>query len=124
IPVNNARLDLEELKKFGHVRQPFFGVRYIIIDEMVQKQNKLPVGYGAMIVREPLGKHAVVPGSSAAKAGLKEFDIILECDGIKITTENTVQDVVSKHKVGDSLKCKILRNGKESEINVKLEDRK
>lgn len=124
IPINNAALDLAELKKFGHVRQPFFGVRYIIIDEMVQKQNKLPIGYGAMIVRETLGEHAVVPGSSAAKAGLKEFDIILECDGIKITTENTVQDVVSKHKVSDTLKCKILRNGRESEINVKLEDRK
>jgi len=124
IPINNAKKDLEELKQFGHIRQPFFGVRYIIIDDMIQKQNKLPVDHGAMIVRETLGELAVVPGSAAAKAGLKEFDIILEANGEKITTENTIQDVISKHTSGDMLKCKILRNGKESEVKVKLEERK
>jgi len=124
IPINNAKKDLEELKKYGHIRQPFFGVRYIVIDEMIQKHNKLPVDYGAMIVRETLGEHAVVPGSSAAKAGLKEFDIILECGGEKITVDNTIQDVIAKHKIGDNIKFKILRNGKESEVKVKLEEKK
>ncbi|MFY9457670.1 MAG: trypsin-like peptidase domain-containing protein, partial [Candidatus Spechtbacterales bacterium] len=124
IPINNAKKDLQELKEFGHIRQPFLGVRYIIIDEMVQKQNKLPVDHGAMIVRETLGEHAVVPGSSAARAGFKEFDIILETDGEKITVDNTIQDVISKHKIGEMVKCKVLRNGKESEIKVKLEEKK
>ena len=124
IPINNAKKDLEELKKFGHIRQPFLGVRYIIIDEMIQKQNKLPVDHGAMIVRETLGEHAVVPGSSAEKAGLKEFDIILEASGEKITPDNTLQDIISKNKIGDILKCKVLRNGKESEVKVKLEEKK
>ena len=124
IPINNAKQDLEELKKHGRIRQPFFGVRYIILDEMVQKYNKLPVGYGAMIVRETLGENAVVPGSSAAKAGLREFDIILECNGEKITIDNTLQDIISKGKIGDDIKCKILRNGKESEVKVKLEEKK
>jgi len=124
IPINNAKKDLEELKKFGHIRQPFFGVRYIILDEMVQKQNKLPVGYGAMVVRETLGEYAVVPGSSAEKSGIREFDIILECNGEKITVDNTLQDIISKGKIGDDIKCKILRNGKESEVKVKLEEKK
>lgn len=124
IPINNAKKDLEELKKFGHIRQPFFGVRYIIIDEMIQKQNKLPVEYGAMIVRETLGEHAVVPGSSAEKAGLREFDIILEAGGEKITVDNTIQDIISKNKIGDTLQCKFLRNGKESNVKVKLEEKK
>jgi len=124
IPINNAKKDLAELKKYGHIRQPFFGVRYILIDEMIQKQNKLPVDYGAMIVRETLGEHAVVPGSSAAKAGLHEFDIILECGGEKITVDNTIQDVIAKHKIGDNIKFKILRNGKESEVKVKLDEKK
>lgn len=124
IPINNAKKDLEELKKFGHIRQPFLGVRYIIIDQMIQEQNKLPVDHGAMIVRETLGEHAVVPGSSAARAGFKEFDIILQVDGEKITTDNTIQDVISKHKIGDGIKCKVLRNKKESEIKVVLEEKK
>jgi len=124
IPINNAKKDLKELEEFGHIRQPFFGVRYIVIDEMVQKQNKLPVDHGAMIVRETLGEHAVVPGSSAAKAGLKEFDIITDCDGKKVTVDNTIQDIISRHTAGDVVKCKILRNGKTSEAKVKLEEKK
>jgi len=120
IPINNAKKDLEELKKYGHIRQPFLGIRYIIIDPMIQKQNKLPVDHGALIVRETLGEHAVAPGSSAAEAGLQEFDIILECDSTKITTENTLQDIISKHKIGDELKCKVMRDGKEIGIKVNL----
>lgn len=124
IPINNAKKDLEDLKKFGHICTPFFGVRYIILDEMVQKQNKLPVDHGALVVREILGEHAVVPGSSAEKAGVKEFDIITQCDDEKVTIDNTIQDMIAKRKVGDSLKCTILRNGKEFETRVKLEEKK
>jgi len=124
IPINNAKKDLEELKQYGHVRQPFIGIRYIILDEVVQKQNQLPVDYGAMIIRETLGEHAVVPKSSADKAGLKEFDIILECNGEKITVENTVQDVISKKQIGDTIKCKVLRNKKQTEIRIKLDEKK
>lgn len=124
IPINNAHQDIKELKEFGHIRQPFFGVRYIIIDEMVQNQNKLPVDHGAMVIRETLGEHAVAPGSAAAKSGLKEFDIILECNGEKITKDNTLQDIISKGKIGDTIKCKILRNGKEGNIKVKLEEKR
>ncbi len=124
IPINHAKRDLLELQKFGHVCQPFLGIRYIILDEMVQKQNKLPVGYGAMIIRETLGEHAVVPGSSAAKAGLKEFDIILEVNGEKITPDNTIQDIISKRKVGEEITCKVLADGKESKVKLKLEEKK
>ena len=124
IPINNVKKDLEELKQFGRIRQPFFGIRYIIIDEMVQKQNKLPVDHGAMIIREMLGDTAVVPGSSAAKAGLREFDIILECNGKKITVDNTLQDIISKSDIGNEVKCRVLRNGKKSEVKVKLEEKK
>ena len=124
IPINNAKKDLDDLKKLGHICQPFFGIRYIILDEMVQKQNKLPVDHGALIVRETLGEHAVVPGSSADKADIKEFDIITNCGDEKVTIENTIQDIIAKHKVGDELKCKILRNGKESEVKIKLEEKK
>ena len=124
VPINNAKKDLEDIEKYGHIRQPFFGVRYIIIDKMIQKQNKLPVDHGALLLRETFADHAVAPGSSAEAAGLKEYDIILECDGTKITPEETLQDIISKHKIGDKLKCKILRDGKEENVEVTLEEKK
>ena len=124
VPINHAKQDLEELKKHGRIRQPFFGVRHVIIDEMMQKQQKLPVDHGALIMREAYGDDAVVRGSSAEEAGLKEFDIILECDNTKITAENTLQDVVSKHEIGDKIPCKVLREGKEVTLSVKLDEKK
>ena len=124
IPINNAKQDLSELKEHGRIRQPFFGVRHIIIDEMMQKQNKLPVDHGALIMRATYGESAVAPGSSAEAAGVKELGIILECDGTKITSENTLQDIVSKHEIGDKLPCTILRSGKEIKLAVKLDEKK
>ncbi|MEX0877372.1 MAG: trypsin-like peptidase domain-containing protein [Candidatus Spechtbacterales bacterium] len=124
IPIDQARKDLEEVKQYGHVRLPFLGVRYLILDTSIQKENKLPVDYGALIMRETLGDTAVVPGSTAEKAGLQEFDIILEVDGKKITPELTIQDVIQEHKIGDKVKAKIMREGKEHEIDIELEEKK
>ena len=124
IPINNAKKDLEEVKKFGRVIFPFLGVRYVILDENMKERNKLPVDYGALIVRETLGEEAIIKGSSAQKAGLKEFDIILEAEGKKITGDNTLQDSLEGHSVGDTIHLKVLRQGKELAINVELEERK
>lgn len=124
IPIDQAKKDLEEVSQYGHVRIPFLGVRYLILDEKMQKENKLPVDYGALIMRETLGETAVVPKSSAAKAGLQEFDIILEMDGKKITPELTIQDIMQEHKIGDKVKIKILREKKEYEIDLELEEKK
>jgi serine protease Do len=123
IPVNQAKADLEEVKKHGRIRLPFLGVRYIILDKNVQEQNKLPVDHGALIMRETLGEAAVAPGSAAADAGLEEFDIILEADGKQITPETTLQDIIQEHAIGDTVKMKVLREGKERELKVELEEK-
>jgi len=124
IPINHAKKDIVEVKEHGRIRLPFIGVRYILLDQNIQKQNKLPVDYGALIMREMLGDVAVIPNSSAANAGLKEFDNILEADGKKITTENTLQDIIQEHEIGDEIDLKILRDKKEISIKLTLEEKK
>ena len=110
IPIDYAKKDLEELGKFGKIRTPFLGVRYILLDEKIAEQNKLSKDHGAMIVREALGESAVIPGSSADKAGLKEFDIILECQGEKITIENPLSAILRKCEINDLIELKIFRD--------------
>jgi len=124
IPINYAKKDLEEVKKYGKIRRPFLGVRYIVLNQEIAKLHKLPVNYGAMIVRESLGEEAVVKGSAADRAGLKEYDIILEMDNKKITEENPLADLLSKQKIGDEISLKVLREGKEITLKVKLEEKK
>jgi len=124
IPINYAKKDLEEVKKYGKIKVPFLGVRYIILNKEIAERNKLPVDYGALILREALGESAVVPGSAAAKVGLKEYDIILEINNKKITMENPVSDILQKAKIDDDISLKVRREGKEIVLKTKLEEKK
>ena len=123
IPINYAIKDLEEVKKYGKVRRPFLGVKYILLNKETSDKNKLPVDYGAFIVREALGESAIIKGSAAEKAGLKEFDIILECDGKKITEEDSLSRLLQEHGVHNEISLKVLRNKKEIRVKVKLEEK-
>lgn len=124
IPINYAKRDLEEVKKYGRIKRPFLGLKYIILNKEISQKDKLPVDYGALIVREVLGESAIIPGGAAEKAGLKEFDLILECRGEKITEDNPLSHILQKNKLGEEISMKVLRSGKEINIKVKLEERK
>jgi len=124
IPINYAKRDLADLKKFGRIKRPLLGLRYLTIDENMSEKMKLTVSGGAMIAGQPPHTPGVIPGSPAHKAGLKEKDIVLECDGVKITTERTIQDILEEKEVGDILNLKVLRGKKTFTAEVKLTERK
>lgn len=124
IPINYAKRALEEVMRYGKIRRPFLGIRYVILNQEIAKANKLPIGFGALIVRESFGEPAVIKESAAEKAGLREYDIILEINGEKITEENPLTDVLQKYKIGDEISLKILREKKEITLKVKLEEKK
>lgn len=124
IPINYARKILEEVMKYGKIQRPFLGIRYFVLNKEISQANKLPVDYGALIVRENLGEKAIVKNSAADKAGLKEYDIILELNGEKINEENPMADTLQKYKIGEEISLKILREGKEMNAKLKLEEKK
>jgi len=124
IPINYARKTLEEVLKYGKIQRPFLGIRYFVLNKEISQANKLPVDYGALIVRENLGEKAIVKNSAADKAGLKEYDIILELNGEKINEENPLTDILQKYKIGEEISLKILREGKEMNAKLKLEEKK
>jgi serine protease Do len=124
IPINYAKKTLEEVVKYGKIRRPFLGVRYFVLNKEISNVNKLPVDYGALIVRENLGESAIIKDSAADKAGLKEYDIILEINGEKISEENPLADILQKYKIGEEISLKILREKKEVNLKMKLEEKK
>ena len=123
IPINYAKEDIKEVKKYGKIKKPFLGIKYFILNEQVSQMNKIPVNYGAMILRERLGEKAVIEGSPADKAGLKVYDIILSCNEQKIDKDNSLDRILQNHDIGDILTLKILREGKKISIKVKLSER-
>ena len=123
IPVNYAKKDLEEVKKYGKIIMPFLGVKYVLLSKEMAEANKLPVNDGALVVREALGEPPVIKGSAADIAGIKEWDIILECNGQKITAKNPLAHILQKCKIGEETSFKILRDKKEINLKAKLEEK-
>lgn len=123
IPINYAKKDLAEVKKFGKIVVPFLGVKYVIISKEMAKANKLSVEDGALVVREALGEYPVIKGSAADKAGIREFDIILECNGEKITGQNPLNHILQKCKIGQETTFKVLRDGQELMLKAVLSEK-
>lgn len=65
----------------------------------------------------------VQPGSPAAKAGIKEGDIILKFDGKEVRDVQALAILVRAKKPGDKVKVQLRRDGKEQEMEVTIGDR-
>lgn len=123
IPINKTKRAIESVRKSGRIITPFLGVRYILISPELAEKEELSVDYG-VLVRGGQDGPAVVKKSPAEKAGILAEDIILEINGKKINQNNSLASMIQDYNVGDTISLKILRNGKEIEIKVKLEERK
>ena len=124
IPVSDLKIDLESFKKFGRIVKPFLGVRYVLVNESIKEERKLTVGYGALIIGEGRSNPAVLEGSAADKAGLKEGDIILEVNGVKVDREHSLAALLKNYSPGDTIKLKVLSEGSEKEAAVILGENK
>lgn len=124
LPINNAKKDLADLKKYGKLKQPFLGVRYVLLNSELKERFNLPVDYGAFIVSEPApGGEAVVAGGAADKAGIKEGDVLLEIKNQKITQKTPVEELLQKCEIDEIIDVKAAREGKEIIFKVSLEER-
>ena len=122
LPSNTVKNIVDSIKKYGKVVKPYLGVRYTAITPAVKQQNNLSVDYGVIVARgQNAGQLAVIPGSPADKAGIVENDIILEIDGTKLDSTKSLASIIGQKQIGDSVKVKLLHDGKEKTVDVKLE---
>ena len=124
IPVNAARRDLDDLRRYGRIRRPLLGVRYIMIDDDLKTKMKLPVDYGALVLRESPHDAALVPGSPAERAGIREMDIILTLNEEKLDHDHPIQDFLENLNVGDEVHLVILRGEQHIPMKLVLTERK
>ncbi len=123
IPINIAKRDIQQIIATNKITYAFLGVRYVLVDERVKKENKLSVDYGALVKRGENGKVAITSPSPAKTAGLKERDVILEFNGEKITKENSLANIIAKYNPLDKITLKVLRADKEIDVEVVLSER-
>jgi serine protease Do len=66
----------------------------------------------------------VAANLGAAEAGIKPSDIIIEVDKIKLETMLQLKELLAKYKPGDTVICKVWRNGKVIQVKVILSENK
>lgn len=119
IPINDVKGMVKTLLASGKVEKPYIGVRYISITPDVASEYNLSVKNGAYIVSGS-GQGAIVSGSPADKAGLKEKDIITKVDGTNVDSTHPFASLVAQRSVGDKVTLTFLRDGKEQTVTVTL----
>lgn len=128
IAANDAKKDMESYAKFGKITHPFLGVHFVLVNESIKEDNKLSVDYGAWVVsgQQPDGAsaRAVVSGSAADKAGIKEGDIILELNGQRINEEHSLASLIKQFNPGDTITLQVLRDNKTITLQVTLAESK
>jgi serine protease Do len=124
IPINQVKKVIDQVKTNGKISVPFLGVRYVIVDDDLQKQNNLPFDYGALVVRgQNITDFAVVPGSPADKAGIVENDIILEVNGQKVDSTNPLSNILNNYNANDTITLKVWDKGNAKDVQVQLQER-
>lgn len=125
IPINDAKNVINTVKNGGKIVHAYLGVRYVPVTNALKEKNQLSVDYGVLVLRgQDQTELAVLPGSPADKAGIKENDLLLEVDGQKIDENNDLRNYIAKKQPGDKVTFKIQRAGEEISLDVTLEEAK
>jgi putative serine protease PepD len=106
IPSNTVRSVTAEILSGKPIAHAYFGVQ-------VQDSSSPP---GAEIA-------AVLPGTPAAKAGLKAGDVVTELDDTTVASQSDLSAVIDGKHPGDSMRVTYVRGGKQATVTVTLASR-
>ena len=120
IPISSIKGMLAQLIESGKAARSYIGVYSIEITPELTKKYDLPVTSGAYLYSS-VAYSAVISGSPAAKAGLKDKDIIVSVNGVKVGAAGSLASLTGGYKPGDTVQLAVVRDGKEIAVNVTLE---
>jgi len=114
IPSNMARQVMEQLKSDGKVSRGKLGVTVQTITPDLAESLKLTDSRGAII-------SGVEPGSPAARAGLRQGDVVVGFDGEKLADMNALRNRIASTKPGSKVSLEIIRNGSTQTVQATLD---
>jgi serine protease Do len=117
IPSNLMRRIVEDLMEYGSFQRPYLGINIYDLDSEAARELNVKISQGVVV-------ESLVDGGSAQFAGLQPKDVITKVDDRPIKDTPALQEIVSRAKVGDTLRVGVVRRGEEMEIAVPLRPEK
>lgn len=111
IPIQMARRIMDQLVEHGEVRRGLLGVRTQNLTPELAAAFGLKTREGAVITR-------AVPGSSAARAGLKVGDVIVQANKRKILDSADLRNIIGLSRIGEEVSLTYLRDGERHRVTV------
>lgn len=120
IPISSVKGMLSQLIETGKAERTYLGIYSVEITPEVAKAYNLPVDTGAYLYSAS-SYSAIVKDSPAAKAGLKDKDIITKINGVEVGAAGSLASLIGEYKPGDTVQLTVVREGNEIAVNVTLE---
>ncbi|NDW11431.1 Do family serine endopeptidase [Bacteroides sp. 214] len=121
IPTSIMTKVVSDLKQYGTVQRVILGIRGGNIsganmpEDAKEKRKELGVVDGVYV-------DEVIEGGSAEAAGVKANDVITELNGKTVKSFADLQEELSRHRPGDKIKIKVVREKKEKTLEVTLKN--
>jgi serine protease Do len=115
IPSQIARPAIEALLKYGKVEHARVGISITDVTPENAQFFHMENASGALV-------NQVEPDSPGAKAGLKVGDIVTGINGKKVDDAGQLQVVISQQRPGTRVNLDVLREGKNIQVPVTLEE--
>ncbi len=113
VPSNIARKVIEDIMEYGNVQNGILGVTGGALNSAFAEKIGISDTEGFYV-------QSVMEDSGAAKAGIKNGDIIKEIDGVKISKFSDLSGHLSTKRPEDVVSIKLLRDATPKTLSVKL----
>ena len=111
IPSNIVKKICSDLIDYGSVKRALLGVTMTPVTDEIAKDLKLSSVQGVYIKE-------VLKGSAADEAGIREGDVLVAIDSMKVVNASDVQAKVNNFYPGDKALMTVVRDGKEKTVEV------
>lgn len=115
IPINMAKVVMDQLLEHGEVRRGLFGVGVQDLTPDLARALGVEVHRGAVIAK-------VESNSAAERAGVRPGDVVTRVDGAEVRGAADLRNRIGLKRVGDTVELQIVRDGRMRTIRGKVAD--
>ena len=130
IPTSIMKKVVADLKEFGTVQRAMLGIAGASLGSSIMEDQQ-PIDKSGTTLRDKAKEFGVVDGvwvreitegGSASGADIKVDDVIIGIDGKKVHNFADLQEALAKHRPGDKITVKLIRDKKEKSVAVTLKN--